>query len=105
LNLVGFYDKLLKLHQSNKALWAGDYGGRIEILSPETEKNVLVFSREKDGNKVLVVINMSNKQQKTVLSNNLIAGKYTDLFAGKTAKLKAKVGLNLAPWEYKVYYK
>jgi hypothetical protein len=48
---------------------------------------------------------MSNKQQKTVLSNNLIAGKYTDLFAGKTAKLKAKVGLNLAPWEYKVYYK
>jgi glycosidase len=105
MNLVEFYDKLLKLHQSNKALWAGDYGGRIEILSPETEKNVLVFSREKDGNKVLVVINMSNKQQKTVLSNNLIAGKYTDLFAGKTAKLKAKVGLNLAPWEYKVYYK
>lgn len=105
MNLVDFYDKLLKLHQTNKALWAGDFGGKIEIISPATEKNVLVFTREKDGNKVLVVINMSNKQQKSVLSNNLIAGKYKDLFAGKSAKLKAKLALNLAPWEYKVYYK
>lgn len=105
MNLVDFYDKLLKLHQTNKALWAGDFGGKIEIISPATEKNVLVFTREKDGNKVLVVINMSNKQQKSVLSNNLITGKYKDLFAGKSAKLKAKLALNLAPWEYKVYYK
>ena len=100
-----FYEKLLKLHQSNEALWAGDFGAKVKILSPEKEKNVLVFTREKNGKKVLVVINMSRTKQKINATERGIYGNYTDLFSGKAIALTANLKLELAPWEYKVYYK
>jgi cyclomaltodextrinase / maltogenic alpha-amylase / neopullulanase len=105
LELSRFYEKLLKLHQSNEALWAGDFGAKVKILSPEKEKNVLVFTREKNGKKVLVVINMSRTKQKINATERGIYGNYTDLFSGKAIALTANLKLELAPWEYKVYYK
>ena len=105
LELAKFYEKLLKLHQTNEALWAGDFGAKVKILSPEKEKNVLVFSREKNGKKVLVVINMSNSKRKLDLTSRDISGKYTELFTSKSTELKANLKLELAPWEYKVYSK
>ena len=105
LELSRFYEKLLTLHQSNEALWAGDFGAKVKILSPEKEKNVLVFTREKNGKKVLVVINMSRTKQKINATERGIYGNYTDLFSGKAITLTANLKLELAPWEYKVYYK
>ena len=95
----------MKLHQTNEALWAGDFGAKVKILSPEKEKNVLVFSREKNGKKVLVVINLSRYNQKFNANERAISGNYADLFTGKETKLTANLKLDLAPWEYKVYYK
>jgi hypothetical protein len=95
----------LKLHQTNEALWAGDFGAKIQLLSPEKEKNVLVFSREKNGKKVLVVINMSRTKQKINVTEKAISGNYIDLFSEKSTSLTANLKLELAPWEYKVYYK
>lgn len=105
LELSKFYEKLLKLHQNNSALWAGKFGGKVQILSPETEKNVLIFSRVNGDNKVLVVINMSKKSQKINLTDKLFSGKYTELFTDKQSDIKSKLKLELAPWEYKVYFK
>jgi glycosidase len=105
LELSKFYEKLLKLHQNNSALWAGQFGGKVQILTPESEKNVLIFSRVNGDNKVLVVINMSKKSQKINLTDKLFSGKYTELFTDKQSDIKSKLKLELAPWEYKVYFK
>jgi glycosidase len=105
MDLVPFYTKLLQLNRSNKALWNGENGGEVKFISAADEKNVLVFTREKDGNKVLVMINMTGNDQKVKLNNALLAGKYKELFSGKKAKMKAELETELEAWGYRVYYK
>jgi glycosidase len=105
MDLVPFYTKLLQLNRSNKALWNGESGGEVKFISAADEKNVLVFTREKDGNKVLVMINMTGNDQKVKLNNALLAGKYKELFSGKKAKMKAELETELEAWGYRVYYK
>ncbi len=105
MDLVPFYTKLLQLNRSNKALWNGESGGEVKFISAADEKNVLVFTREKDGNKVLVMINMTGNDQKVKLNNALLAGKYKELFSGKKAKMKAEVETELEAWGYRVYVK
>jgi glycosidase len=105
MDLVPFYTKLLELHRSNKALWNGIYGGSVKFLSSSDEKNVLVFSRVKDENKVIVVINMTAKPQVVKLNSTNYAGKYKDLFSGKKSTISNELNLNLEPWGYKVYYR
>jgi glycosidase len=104
MDLVDFYTKMNTLHHENQALWNGEYGGRPEILSPESEKNVLVFTREKNGNKILVVLNLSNQEQAISVTHDKISGNYTDLFTGKSVKLKSALNEKLQPWSYAVYY-
>lgn len=105
MDLVPFYTKLLQLNRANKALWNGVYGGDVQFISAPDEKNVLAFSREKDGNKVVVIINMTAKEQSISLKSSQLAGSYKDLFKGKKATLSNELNLNLEPWGYRVYYK
>jgi hypothetical protein len=105
MDLVPFYTKLLELHRSNKALWNGIYGGSVKFLSAADEKNVLVFSRVKDENKVIVVINMTAKAQQVKLNSTSVSGSYKDLFTGKKVSVTNELNLKLEPWGYKVYYR
>ena len=103
MDLVDFYTKLNHLHQTNPALWNGNYGGEVTILTPQEEKNVLVFVRKNNGHKVLVVINLSKDQHSLSLKNSCLKGTYTELFTGKSSKIGKSINLDLKPWEYQVY--
>ncbi|MEN9997853.1 MAG: hypothetical protein RI922_843 [Bacteroidota bacterium] len=103
MDLVDFYTKLNHLHQSNPAMWNGNYGGDVSILTPQDEKNVLVFVRKNQGHKVLVVINLSKEQRSFSFKNASLKGSYTDLFTGKSTKIGKSINLDLKPWDYKVY--
>lgn len=105
MDLVPFYTKLLELHRSNKALWNGIYGGSVKFLSTPEEKNVLVFSRTKDENKVVVIINMTAKAQQVKVNSTSVSGNYKDLFTGKKVSVTNELNLKLEPWGYKVYYR
>lgn len=105
MDLVPFYTKLFQLNRSNKALWNGENGGEVKFISAPDEKNVLVFSREKDGQKVVVIINMTALDQKIKLSNPLLAGKYKELFSNKKVKMKAELETEIEAWGYRVYFK
>ena len=105
MDLVDFYTKLLHLHQNNKALWNGTYGGEVKFLNAEEEKNILVFEREKDGNKVICVLNLSGSNQHVALIHADLKGKFHDLFSGKKVSLNGKIKYELQPWGYKVLYK
>jgi glycosidase len=103
MDLVTFYTKLNHLHHTNPALWNGNYGGDVTILTPQDEKNVLVFVRKNNDHKVLVVINLSKEQHSLKMKNACLKGAYTELFTGKSAKIGKSINLDLKPWEYKVY--
>ena len=105
MDLVDFYTKINKLKEKNQALWNGSFGGDLQIISPESNKNVLVFTREKNGQKVLVVLNLSAQKQSIEIENNSLKGKYTNLFTGMKKSIATSLNENLAPWNYSVYSK
>ena len=76
-----FFKKLVQLKHSHPALDAGERGGAYaEIEAPE---GVMAFSREKDGDKVIVVANFNETDASVTLN---LDGTYTELFTDGTAE-------------------
>ena len=94
-----FYTRLLDLKRNNKALWNGEYGG--PLIRINDHKQVYAFSREKDGEKVVVVLNLSDAGQKTILTESFEG--YRNVFTDGAESYSSETELSLEPWEYRVY--
>lgn len=98
-NYTTFYQVLTKLKTEHSALWNANYGGSYRRLDTGNE-NIFGFVREKDGDKILVLLNMQNHDEKVVVQNE--AGKYKEAFTGKKIKMKDKYAVEMKPWGYAV---
>lgn len=96
------YTKLFALKHSNQALWNGEWGGEMVRVYSDKMEQVISFAREKNGDKVLPIINLSKKPVTVTLDAKYHTGTYTDYFSGKTYTLTGKDTFTLAPWEYLV---
>jgi len=101
--MTDLYKKLNKLKKNNKALWNGNQGGSYEKIKTNNRKETFAFMREKEGNTILVVTNLSDSPSKVALKGKKYVGKYTDYFSKETKELKKKSSVNLDKWEYKVF--
>jgi cyclomaltodextrinase len=99
------YTKLNNLKRVNKALWNGNFGGEMAMINSDKEKSVFAFTREKEGNKVAAIFNLSPDEQEFNLESASLEGNYKDLFSGKPVSLKNKESMKLKAWGYLVYYK
>lgn len=97
-----FYKNLIRLKRENKALWNGEHGGSIKFIDVKND-NVLAFVREKDGNRVLVFANLSDKSFNLEVPLNEYAGKYTDFYSNTKTTLKKTASIEFTPWSYKIY--
>ncbi len=97
------YTKLLHLKSNNKALWNGKEGGKLIWISTNIDKSVLSFIRKKSTNKVFVIFNLNDKNEKIDLNNKNIKGNYKNLFTGKKFVFTGSNTFNLNPWEYKFF--
>jgi glycosidase len=99
-----FFQKLGTLRHSNRALWPGTNGGELEKIRTDADEHVYAFSREKDGDRVIVILNLS-KQNRSVTLNpgNNALGAYMNLFGRSTVQVTREMTLNLKPWEYLVF--
>lgn len=97
-----FYTTLNDLKSNNKALWNGDFGGKMTRLGDGSNQFVYTFYREKDDNKVVVLLNLSDKPQKLTINDVNIHGKYKDVFNGKEIKVDGNTFIDLEPWKYVV---
>ncbi|RZJ31726.1 MAG: alpha-amlyase, partial [Flavobacterium sp.] len=77
------YSRLFALKHSNHALWNGGYGGEMIRIFSDQQDQVISFSREKDGDKVIDIINYSPTPVTVKLNSNYQKGSYTELFTGK----------------------
>nr|WP_294905659.1 alpha-amylase family glycosyl hydrolase [uncultured Lacibacter sp.] len=96
---AAFYKTLLGLRKSTPAL-AVD--AAYTKLTSSNDDAVFAYTREKDGKKVLVILNLSNKPQTTKL-NGAIAGETQNVFANQHEHLTDGQDFSLAPWGYLVY--
>lgn len=95
-----FYKKLLELRKSNAALSAN---GSFTKVITDQDAAIYAFVRQKGDKKVLVLLNLSDKQQQFTTTNTLVTGKATELFSGAKDALEAGQQWSLPAWGYKVY--
>jgi glycosidase len=98
------YKKLFALKHNNQSLWNGEWGGEMVRVYSDKMEQVISFFREKNGDKVLPVINFSDKPVSVLLDTRYFSGTYNELFSGKEYNTGDKLSLELKPWEYFVFY-
>lgn len=99
------YKKLFELKHKNQALWNGKWGGEMVRIYNDKMEQIISFSREKNGDKVVPVINFSNQKVKVKLESKYHVGDYVELFSGKEYKLTGNETFELDPWGYLVLVK
>jgi alpha-amylase len=99
---AGFYKALYDLKHRNQAIWNGPYGGPLVKIPTGNDENIYAFSREKDGDKVVVIINLSAQKQKATIGGDTANGDYTNIFTNAKQSLKMDDILELNAWDYVV---
>ena len=92
------YSTLLKLKKENPALWNGDFGGTMERISTTADDKIFAFSRTKDDNQVITILNLSPDEVEFELTNS-INSDLTELFTKEVFSNNYK----LESWGYKVF--
>lgn len=97
---AAFYSKLLHLRENNKALAAD---ADFIKLHTDDDKNIYAFIREKENDKVLVIVNLSNSSHGIKITDTLINGNARNVFTLKKEALNKADMIKLDAWAYKVY--
>lgn len=105
LPMEAFYSQLLNLKTNNKALWNGDFGGIYRKILTDSTTSILAYSREKDGNTVVVILNLSKKPIKTTVDFKELSGEFTNAFSAEKVNLSSKMEFNLKAWDYLIFTK
>jgi 1,4-alpha-glucan branching enzyme len=96
------FKSVFKLKHENQALWNGDWGGEMVRIYSDKMDEVISFSREKNNNIVIPIINFTKKPVKVKLNTKYYKGTYKNWFTNKMITLNGEDTMDLAPWEYVV---
>jgi len=94
-----FYRTLLNLRKNNPALAAN---ASFHTIAAGDRKAVYAYARQKGTKKILVILNLSDKDQTISISDNTLFGQPLNLFSGKKESLSSK-SWKMEPWGYAVY--
>ncbi|MFA5296761.1 MAG: alpha-amylase family glycosyl hydrolase [Lutibacter sp.] len=91
--------KLGELKNNNKALNGGKNPASYNKINSSDNKDILIFSREKDGDKIIFVANLSNKE---VTFTTEEEGESIDFFSNEKFVFSKEKPLTFKAWEYKI---
>jgi alpha-amylase len=94
-----FYKTLLDLRRRNEALAANASFTKVHAGNT---KGIFAFVREKKGKRVLVILNLSGKEQKINIEDKSFEGTPYNVFAG-TKEQVYNMEWRMEPWGYAVY--
>jgi glycosidase len=94
-----FYKTLLQLRSSNPALAANAAYTRIQAGNP---RQVFAYTREKDGKKILVVLNLSATAATVELKDQSLTAKPTS-YLGSSPNQPSGSIFALEPWGYSIF--
>ena len=100
-----FYSKLFHLHQDNHAMWNGEYGGEFKKIKTSSDDVLYCYSRMKDKNEVVVLLNFSDKPQSVDFIQDMPEGDYTSIFNTQLLTLYTKGNQELPAYGYQVFVK
>lgn len=95
-----FYSRLFEQKHKNQALWNGKYGADLVEMATDQPDKIFAFSRVKNGDRLVTVVNLSNEEVNFSLKQPLRVTGMHDLFGTNgTTRLKEKT-ITMKPWEY-----
>ena len=100
MDMAPFYKTMLGLRKSNPALAAD---ASYKKLTSTADSAIFSYQREKEGHKVVVVLNLSKLSQKFTIKDASIKGDPLNVFIGVKEKLYTSHQFNIEPWGYIVY--
>lgn len=102
-SLTAFYQSLIRLKKENEALWNGDFGGKMVKINTSKDNKVFAYTRQKNGNRVVVFLNLTRKPVEFKPLLDGLDGSYTEYFSNEKVTFPLSVKSTLDPWGYKVY--
>jgi alpha-amylase len=94
-----FYNTLQQLRKRNAALSAD---ASFKKISVGNDAALYAYVRQKGDKKVLVILNLSSREQTIRVTDKALWGTPYNLFMGNTEKLNGD-GWNIEPWGYVIY--
>ena len=94
-----FYKTLLYLRKNNPALSAN---ASFRKVNAGDEKTIYAFVREKGTSKILIILNLSEKEQEISVNDKTLSGTPYNVFMGKKEPLNSKPW-KMEAWGYAVY--
>ncbi len=94
------YKKLFELKHKNQALWNGGWGGEMVRIYSDKMNEVVSFSREKNSDKIISILNFSDKPVTVKLNSKHHAGTYRDWFSDNQYVLKGDDAIKLEGWGF-----
>ena len=98
--MAPFYKTLLTLRKNNQALAAD---ASFKKLVSSNDAVAFAYQREKDGHKVVVILNLSKQSQKFTIKDAAIDGEPLNIFMGVKEKINSSHEFSIEPWGYIVY--
>ncbi|MDX1665746.1 MAG: alpha-amylase family glycosyl hydrolase [Saprospiraceae bacterium] len=98
------YKALFRLKKENRALWNGRWGGPMEQVVSDRPDAIISFLREKEGDRVFVLLNLSDQPVNVQLVGDVHAGDYRELFSGEKASFSGGDAIGMPAWGYRVFY-
>ena len=77
----------------------------MKRINTSADTSVIAFTREKEGDRVFVIANLTGDVKDCQLKGEAFKGKYKEWFTGEEISLKKGDAVRMKPWEYKVYIK
>ncbi len=100
--ITDFYRRLIALRHANPALASGGRGGGLLEIRNNAEDCLMILVREKDGNRVIAIMNLSPYAIHADYRTGIYTGFYTDAMTGEERLLPEQVEEDMAPWSYRV---
>lgn len=99
-DFAALYTKLNQIKKDNPALWNASYGGTMEPIDINIPLDVLAFTREKEDNKIIVYINVTDEPKHAIVSSADAFGNFKDLLTGDEMIINETTPVDLEPWSY-----
>ncbi|MFZ9046071.1 MAG: alpha-amylase family glycosyl hydrolase [Cyclobacteriaceae bacterium] len=97
------YDRLGKLKSDNQALWNGHWGGKVQLIPNDRKSQVVSFSRQKAGNSVVALFNLSPQSAKFSLQKDWFDEDYRRFKSRDRVRMLSEQTITLPAWGYELY--
>lgn len=96
------FRKLIAFRDAHPALWNAPWGAQMIPVVNSAPTKVFSFVRQKDGDKILALFNMSGEPQNVAISDGPVVGQYQDFADGTAVAIAKDSNIAIAPWGYRI---